>query len=241
MLEKTRLESEVTSQMKTHILRYVSHEIRNPLNAVLGFSEPFIAEQDLREDAHDAFDSIHTAAFHIKNIVDDLLAISRFDSGKIEIESHEYNVRQWLADIEKPLKKRAEKQNIELTTSVDERLPDVLRGDSLKMAQIVINLIENALKYTPQQGKVSVELSVTGESNELLKICVSDTGRGIPQSVKESVFNPFFQVQESDVKVGLGLGLSICKRYLDMMGGRIEFTSEEGKGTTFTVFLGVNT
>lgn len=233
-LEKTRLESEVSSQMKTSILRYLSHEIRNPLNAVLGFSEPYIEKEGLDGETRESFSCIHTAAFHIKNVVDDLLAISRFDSGKIQLESHDYTVRNWFVDIEKPLKKRAELQSIELTTSVDERVPEVLKGDSLKIAQIVINLTENALKYTPQEGKISIALSMA-EGNKWFVITISDTGRGIPQEVKEHVFQPFFQVQESDVKVGLGLGLSICKRYLDMMEGKIEFTSEEGKGTTFTV------
>ncbi|MCI5052800.1 MAG: HAMP domain-containing histidine kinase [Simkaniaceae bacterium] len=239
-IDRAKFNLEVTSNAKTNILRYVSHEIRNPLNAVIGFSEPFIDDNKISKDSKEAFDCIYSASMHIKQIVDDLLAISRFDSGKIYIEPHEYIVQAWLSEVVKPLKLRAEKQQIVLDVQLDTSVPETLRGDSSKLAQIIINLVENAYKYTPQQGKVTIYLFLDKEENqkEWLNIEISDTGRGIPESIHKELFKPFFQSRKSDEIQGLGLGLSICKKFLDMMGGQIRVESSEGKGTKFIVKVG---
>lgn len=237
ILEKSKFESEVTNQTKTVILRYVSHEIRNPLNAVIGFSEPFLESQDLQGEVKEAMDCIYTASIHMKSVVDDLLAVSRFDSGKIQLDVHEFIFKPWFQNIARAMRKRAEKQSIQFESHFPDNAPEKLKGDSSKIAQIIINLVENAFKYTYQQGKVELSLWIEGEE---LNIKVQDNGRGINASAQQEIFQPFFQVQSGDMKVGLGLGLSICKRYIEMMGGSIVLQSKEGEGTTFTVKIRAN-
>ncbi|MCB1081560.1 MAG: HAMP domain-containing histidine kinase [Chlamydiia bacterium] len=229
-LEESMLQTEMSNQTKTVILRYVSHEVRNPLNAVIGFSEPFLNHAELQGEVKEAMDCIYTASMHMKSVVDDLLAVSRFDSGKIQIDTHEYVFRPWLENLAKALSKRAEKQSIHFESHFPEGMPEKLKGDSSKLAQIIINLVENAFKYTSQGGKVILSLWI---ENDLLHIKVEDTGRGISKEAQENLFDPFFQVKASDSKIGLGLGLSIVKQFIDMMEGTIEVFSEEGKGTTF--------
>ncbi|MCP5506381.1 MAG: HAMP domain-containing histidine kinase [Chlamydiales bacterium] len=229
-LEQSKLQTEVSNQTKTVILRYVSHEVRNPLNAVIGFSEPFLDRAELQGEVKEAMDCIYTASIHMKSVVDDLLAVSRFDSGKIQIDTHEYLFRPWIQNLAKALTKRAEKQSIQFENHFQEDIPEKLKGDSSKLAQIIINLVENAFKYTSQGGKVILSVWVEDEN---LNIKVEDTGRGISKEAQEKLFDPFFQVQKSDTKIGLGLGLSIVKQFIDMMEGKIEVSSEEGKGTTF--------
>ncbi len=236
-LEVAKLKADVSNQSKEMILRYVGHEIRNPLTAVIGFSEHVLDSPGVAREVNEAVDCIYTAAIHMKSVVDDLLAFSRFDLGKMQIDSHEYNVNTWISGIVRALTKRAEKQSIDFVLEMSETVPETLRGDSSKLAQIVINLVENAFKYTPQGGTVRLNLCVEergGALPALLKIEVSDTGRGIPLELQEQVFEPFFQTQKSDQLLGIGMGLSICKRFIEMMGGSIAFTSELGKGTTFT-------
>jgi len=235
-LEEAKYESELNNKTKTTILHYVSHELRNPLNAVIGFSEPFADDPEVKGEVKEALDSIFTASIHMKSIIDDLLAVSRFNSGKIRLESHDYKFRPWIQNIGKGLSKRGEKQNIHFTLHFPDSMPDSLKGDSLKLAQIIINLCENAFKYTPQKGEVKLSLWIEDQQNiaPKLKIKIEDNGRGIPEKIQKQIFEPFVQVLGSDVKMGLGLGLSICKKYLDMMGGTVEMQSQEGKGTTFT-------
>lgn len=235
-LEEAKLSAEVADQSKTTLLRYVSHEIRNPLAAVIGFCEPFLGNTEIDETQKEAFECVHSGAIHIKAVVDDLLAVSRFDSKKIQLEVHEFDTASWIRGLLGPLKKRAEFRNINFSINPQENFPQKLNADASKLSQIVINLVENAYKFTPGGGNVAVYMYMEQvEGAQMFSIKVEDNGRGIPQEQQEKIFEPFFQVQSDDGKQGLGLGLSICKRFMELMDGKISFTSEVGKGTTFLV------
>ncbi|MCH9614795.1 MAG: Sensor histidine kinase RcsC [Chlamydiia bacterium] len=234
-LEDAKFEAEVNTQMKTKVLHYVSHEIKSPLSAILGFSELYFDDENIEGEVKKAFDCIYTASMHLKAVIDDLLALSRFESGKIELDNHEYNIAQWAQSISKPLQMRANKQAIHFALHLAPNLPETLRGDASKLAQVVINLSENAFKFTPQDGEVNVyiELEDPDTTTPILLIRAVDNGRGIAPDAMEMIFEPFSQERSADIKIGLGLGLSICKRYLEMMNGKISVSSKEGEGTTF--------
>ncbi len=233
-LENEKITAEISSKLKSRIIHYVSHEIRNPLSAIIGFSEPYAQRNDLTPEIKEGFESIYITSYHMKAVVDDLLAISRFESGKIQLHMEEFVLADWL---NKPLlifKKRAENTQINFEYHQDQNLPPKCTSDPSKLVQILVNLFENAIKFTPEKGQII--LSIYAKETSLF-FSLKDSGKGIPKDVQEKLFQPFFQVSQEEEKLGLGLGLSICKKYLDMMNGTIKIESEEGKGTTFIIEL----
>lgn len=235
-LENTSFEARFNNQSKANILHYVSHELKSPLSAVIGFSEVYIDDSQIPGELKEAFDCIYTASMHMKSVLDDLLSLSRFDTGSIQVDVHEFQVRAWINKLSKPLLKRADKQHIKLEVRCADKVPENVKSDASKLAQIVINLCENSFKFTPQEGTVNFEVDFEAEEGgkAYLVLKVSDTGRGIDQEYLAKVFEPFFQIQSSDFSQGLGLGMSICKRFIDMLGGEIHLESQVGEGTAIT-------
>ncbi|MDR1206009.1 MAG: response regulator [Peptococcaceae bacterium] len=226
------------SRAKSRFLANMSHEMRTPLNAVVGLSELMLdAENSLGEEANESLKKIHTAGMTLLNIVNDILDISKIESGKFELMPTDYDVPSLINDTITLNIMRIGDKPIQFGLQIDETLPSRLFGDELRVKQICNNLISNALKYT-KEGEVEWRLDCEREGDQVwLSICVRDTGIGIRPEDLEKLFSDYNQVDtKSNRKIeGTGLGLSITKMMVEMMDGSIEVESEYGKGSVFTV------
>ncbi|MFO7583945.1 MAG: ATP-binding protein [Anaerolineales bacterium] len=234
-------EAEV-EQMKNTFLAMVSHELRTPLNAVLAYSEmiqggvygPVNAEQEK------AAGRIFTNSQRLIALVSDLMDEAMLEAGKMRIEIAEFSLSEMIDSMRGVMEKPAKDKGLALNISISGTTPKKIWGDSNRYQQIIINLVNNAVKFT-QSGKVLVK--VAGVDENCWRLEVSDTGPGIPEDALPYIFDTFRQVDGLATRQhgGAGLGLSIVKRLVDMMGGTINVTSVVGVGTTFTLLLPVQT
>lgn len=230
-LEDAQQHEEMINLEKTNILRYVSHEIRNPLNVIMGYSEPLEADDRSAVELINQLASIYRSADNIKSIVNDLLSWSTIESGKIDLKIEKIELMPWVESLRSLLVSRAEAKNIKFAIEVNPNCPSELENDSSKLIEIVSNFFDNAIKYTKSGGSIKVFMARKGDN---FIIAVKDSGTGIPNDKIALIFHPFMQAHSSDSKKGLGLGLAICKQFLDAMGGGVEVSSKVGVGTTMT-------
>lgn len=222
------------NKAKSSFLANMSHEIRTPINAVLGMNEMILREEKdktIREYAM----NIHSAGNSLLSIINDVLDLSKIESGRIEIISNDYAVSSLVNDCCNMIISRAEAKDLELKVECDESIPVIMRGDETHIRQIIINLLTNAVKYT-ERGFIT--LTVGGERTEegyLLKVAVRDTGIGISEENLKELFGQFqrFDLDHNRNIEGTGLGLSITKRLTDLMGGNITVRSVLGAGSEF--------
>ncbi len=233
------------SQVKSRFLAKMSHEIRTPMNSVLGFltlieNGLFESEDELRDFAHNA----RVSADSLLDILNNILDLSKIEAGKLEINTDEFSIRD---EIEKALSivsTNAKERGLELSYSIKSVVPSSVYGDATRYRQVVVNLLGNAIKYT-KKGSVRIEVDLLKKTRATAKILtrVIDTGMGIPDEKIKELFRPFTQiVTEKELKEkGTGLGLLICKEFVNLMGGDIEIKSEVNKGTTveFTIVVGL--
>ena len=231
-------EATVAAEAKSNFLANMSHEIRTPINAVLGMNEMILREA--KEDEIRAYaQNIQSAGTTLLSLINDILDISKIESGKMEIMPERYELNALLYDIILVIQPRLEKKQLQLQLDVDETIPNVLYGDEVRIRQIITNIMTNAVKYTE---KGSVTLHVKAEKKDMrhitLKIAVEDTGIGIKES-KDVLFQSF--QRGGDLRAhhieGTGLGLSITQQLLHMMDSNLEMESEFGKGSTFSFEL----
>ena len=228
------------SKAKDDFLANMSHEIRTPLNGILGMDEMII--RDTREDAVRKYAlEIKSAGNTLLSIINDILDLSKIESGDFEIISDDYDVASVLNDVLNLTKHRAEKKNLEYRFNVSETIPAALFGDEIRIRQIMVNIINNAVKYT-EKGYVDIDISsgkagADGMINLIVK--VADSGIGIKEEDKDKLFKSFQRLDEKKNRniEGTGLGLHITYRLLEMMDGHIELESEYGKGSTFIVTI----
>jgi two-component system CheB/CheR fusion protein len=237
-LDLRRREAEEASVRKTHFLAAVSHDIRTPANAISLLAELIrrtAANPALSADIPDLAAELHSSAISLINLLSDVLDVARFDSGKIELQETEFQLAGLLEQEHRQLMPLAREKNLDLQWSAPAE-PIQLRIDRIKLARILGNLIGNAIKFT-EVGHIRVNAHPPDETG--LRITVSDTGIGIPPEFQEHIFDEFFQMRnpERDRNKGTGLGLTICKRLIDAMGGSLQVTSAPGKGSTFTITL----
>ena len=232
--KEAALQAEAT---KTAFLANMSHEIRTPLNAILGFTKLLGSMQDMPQKAARYIETIDNSADTLLSIVNDILDISKLESNTIILEKVAFNPITSFEESAELFRAKADEKNIDFQIEIDPQIPLCIRADLHKLKQITSNLISNAIKFTPQEGKVSFTLSLQEkDANSIkLRIDVKDSGIGISQSEKEKILKPFAQANESISRSfgGTGLGLSISNKMLDFMDTTLNIESTKGEGSLF--------
>ena len=233
--ELERQRAEAANASKSKFVAVVSHEIRTPMNVVLGMAEMLI-DKETDETKLRYLQNIKSSADALVIIVNDILDRSKIEAGKMEIINKPYDIRNMLENVKMIVENRVQSKPIEILEEYDSRLPKMLVGDSVRIRQILINLMNNAVKFT-EKGHIKLTIEVISEEefNYTLKFTVSDTGMGIKPEDMEKLFGAFSQVdqQKNHGKEGTGLGLTISSDLVKLMGGKLQLSSEYGKGTNF--------
>lgn len=231
--------AEEISKAKSNFLSVMSHEIRTPMNAVLGITN-LLMEESPREDQLTSLESLKFSGEHLLVLINDILDFSKIEAGKLVFESIDLQLGQIISNISTALKVKADEKAIEIKMEVDPRLPYYLKGDPSRLAQILNNLIGNAIKFT-HNGYVKIKAQYIGETekNVSVRFIVEDTGIGIAADQLNSIFESFTQSNSTITRKygGTGLGLAITKRLLSLQESEIQVESELGKGTSFSFLL----
>lgn len=236
LAEKELLEAkniaEKANIAKSVFLANMSHELRTPLNAILGFASLLVKQQTTEEQQKKYLNTIYSSGEHLLLMINEILDLSKIESGKMEISLESTDVTSMMSELESMFQIQAVRKNLVFELLIDSNVPQYILTDSRKLRQILINLIGNAIKYT-DKGLVSISVHCDKITKRLL-FDVKDTGTGIPEEMQAMIFQPFKQVQ-SNYSDGTGLGLSIAKGIADLLGGQISVKSELGKGSVFTL------
>ena len=238
-LEKAKIEAENASKAKENFLANISHEIRTPLNVVLGMNEMLYNETDIKL-IKEYSNNIDEAGKNLLNTINDVLDFSKIQSGKLDIVKSDYNLKETVTNITELLRKKFETKGLLLNIDINNDIPQTLIGDKMRIEQILLNLMDNSLKYTAA-GKIKVEVNAQkiDKDNVNVIISVKDTGCGISKNDIDNLFTSFKRLEEDKNRVfeGTGLGLAITKKLIDAMDGKIEVESEVGVGSKFTIII----
>ncbi len=237
-LEVTLAKAESATRAKSDFLATMSHEIRTPMNGIIGLGH-LLQNTKLSDVQFDYLKKMQSSADNLLMIINDILDFSKVESGKLELDEIDYNLDGVLEQIYVLNAIKAENKSICFTVQRDFSLPNVLHGDSLRINQILMNLVSNAVKFT-EEGSVSLVVQSATRSNKpVLEFVVKDTGIGISHDKVESLFDAFIQEDSSTMRQfgGTGLGLAIARRFAHLLGGDIDASSQVGEGSEFTLFL----
>ncbi|MCR4907575.1 MAG: response regulator [Lachnospiraceae bacterium] len=239
MLSRALAEAERANMAKTAFLSNMSHEIRTPMNAIIGLYNIALKKKNLDGDTREILTKIGASAKHLLSLINDILDISRIESGHSKLKSEEFSFSSMIEQINTMTESQCFDKGLDFKCSVRGHIDDYYVGDDMKLRQMIINILGNAVKYTPAPGKVTfiVEEVERSDQKATIKFIVRDTGIGIDKDYLPKLFDPFSQEQEgsSNQYGSTGLGMAITKNIVDMMCGKIEVSSEKGKGSEFVI------
>lgn len=236
-LQEARNAADSANKAKTQFLAAMSHELRTPLNAIIGFSEQLKDEMlgALTKDQKEYCGDIFVSGQHLLDLINELLDLSKIEAGKMELNLESTYMPELITQVVFLLREKAFKNNIQVDIDISEKVKEFL-VDAKKIKQVLFNLLSNALKFTPSDGKVSVKADITEDRH--LEIQVVDTGVGMSEEDLKELFKPFNRLKDTAQKVeGTGLGLVMIKKIAELHGGTVDVKSNKGEGSTFTVYI----
>jgi signal transduction histidine kinase len=232
---KDKMHAEASERFKQQFLANMSHEIRTPMNSVIGITH-LLLKSSLNEQQHRYVSMIQTASEQLMSIINDILDLSKIEAGKMVFEKIDFSIRKVAENVWNMLHLKAEEKSLELKINIDSGVPEKVNGDPSRLAQILINLAGNSIKFT-DKGFIEIKCVSIGISNTIcdLEFSVTDTGIGIAKEKLDSIFESFTQADSDTSRKygGTGLGLTICKQLVELQGGRISLESKPGVGTRF--------
>ncbi|NPD85159.1 response regulator [Lentimicrobium sp. L6] len=235
--------AEVANKTKGEFLANMSHEIRTPMNGIITVVE-FLKDTQITKKQNDLLDIIKTSSDNLLEIINDILDFSKIEAGQVELEFINFNLREEIESVLKPLEIRAKEKSLKLELKIDDNIPNMMNGDILRIKQIIINLVNNAIKFT-QEGGITLEIKEENcnDGKHCILFEVIDTGIGISIDNQKKLFKSFSQTDASSTRKygGTGLGLAISKNLVKMMGGKIQVKSQTNMGSTFSFNLILNT
>ena len=234
--------AESANQAKSDFLSRMSHDIRTPMNAIIGFSTLMVKDASDEEKVQDSAKKILSSGRHLLGLINDVLDMSKIESGKMQISSHEFSLSETIASIESMMRPLTSEKDQNFEIYVSGLAHDIVHGDENRIQQILINMLSNAVKYTGEGGDISLRISSQPERSRKyddVTFTIEDNGRGMSEEYQKTLFDPFTREKENKENrtQGTGLGLAITKNLVTMMSGTISVESEQGVGTKFTVVI----